>query len=188
MSRKAETLLSLCKGINRHHQRKQTIYIRMCHSTAHLLPWAKYIHCPVLPTDPMGQWATCPPLAKLCPRESPHLCGIYGNHHKNRKPVLNPAYSRNGNFYAMQDWAAEALGAPALGSWRAWETPGHPRSPNLKQTGVGHKIVAQDHTTYVTPTNFGHLCHDKEQGHQFAWPLCHHKRFYRRHKGEVFTP
>lgn len=48
----------------------------------------------------------------------------------------------------------------------------------IKQIDIDSKAATQNHTTYATATNLGHLQSDKGQGHLFSGSLCYHNIFH----------
>lgn len=69
----------------------------------------------------------------------------------------SPECSGDGGSQDAQGLDPEAPWEPAQGFWRVLAALACPHSLILKQTDVSCKIAAQNHTTLVTDTNFGHL-------------------------------
>lgn len=118
------------------------------------IPWV-----PCCPTFGVPHYPMSPHHARTC--VTPCLCT--GSHAQgfprhttgNRKSgqmlmeYQGPHHVCPRNCKGMQDWALEALGAPAWSRRRVWAAPRCKHSPARKQTDVCHKKVQTD-TTYIT--------------------------------------
>lgn len=146
--------------MKRCHELKQIICGGVCPATVNPLHWTKCI-------------------ASIVSRQGPILCGTRQAHHVSW--AISGAYvckQGNPSFHLAHISVKQKSPGRLPQGFRSLILCRNSQadcSPTIKLTDNYHNKTSETITTFVIITNSGHLWHDKEYGHQFPWPLCHHK-------------